>query len=163
MWMLNRGALLGLLLLTAIPLKAESLLIQPFVKGSFAEIKQQYINRPFVLIFWSETCSYCMKELAMFGEIQQKYPALELVIVATDPFLDESLVQDMIERSQLSLKQTWVFAEQFPERIYADVNKRWRGELPVTHFFSRNNTEIRHLGIVKQPAVEAWLLAQQIK
>ncbi len=117
MWMLNRGALLGLLLLTAIPLKAESLLIQPFV----------------------------------------------IVIVATDPFLDESLVQDMIERSQLSLKQTWVFAEQFPERIYADVNKRWRGELPVTHFFSRNNTEIRHLGIVKQPAVEAWLLAQQIK
>jgi len=163
MWMLNRGALLGLLLLTAIPLKAESLLIQPFVKGSFAEIKQQYINRPFVLIFWSETCSYCMKELAMFGEIQQKYPALELVIVATDPFLDESLVQDMIERSQLSLKQTWVFAEQFPERIYADVNKRWRGELPVTHFFSRNNTEIRRLGIVKQSAVEAWLLAQQIK
>jgi len=155
---LKRGALFGFLLLfISIPLKAEPLTIHPFVKGSFAEIKQQHHNRPFVLIFWSETCAYCMKELAMFGEIQKKHPTLELIIVATDPFLEESYVHEMIERSQLSLKQTWVFAEQFPERIYADVNKRWRGELPVTHFFDRNNKEVRHLGIVKQEALEHWI------
>ena len=96
----------------------------------------------------------------MFGGIQKKYPTLELIIVATDPFLEESLVHEMIEHSQLSLKQTWVFAEQFPERIYADVNKRWRGELPVTHFFDRNNKEVRHLGIVKQEALERWITTQ---
>ena len=157
---LKRGVLLGLLLFSSIPLKAEPLVIHPFVKGSFAEIKQQYSKQPFVLIFWSETCSYCMKELAMFGKIQKNHPTLELIIVATDPFLDESLVHEMIERSQLSLKQTWVFAEQFPEQIYADVNKRWRGELPVTHFFDRNNKEVRHLGIVKQEALERWVSIQ---
>ena len=96
----------------------------------------------------------------MFGEIQKKHPTLELIIVATDPFLEELFIHEMIERSQLSLKQTWVFAEQFPERIYADVNKRWRGELPVTHFFDRNNKEVRHLGIVKQEALERWITTQ---
>ena len=160
MAILKRVALLSLLLLTSMSLRAEPLIIHPFVKGSFAEIKQQRTNSPFVLIFWSESCSYCMKELAMFGEIQKKHPTLELVIVATDPFLDESFVYEMIERSQLSLKETWVFAEQFPERIYADVNKRWRGELPVTHFFDRNNKEVRHLGIVKKEALEKWLNIQ---
>jgi len=58
------------------------------------------------------------------------------------------------------LEQTWVFAEQFPERIYADVNKRWRGELPVTHFFDRNNQEARHMGIVKKDMLIKWLTAQ---
>ncbi len=155
--------LAALTLLAVAPVSAAPLVINPFVKGTFASIKQQYQGRPFVLIFWSESCSYCMKELAMFGKLQNKYPTVDLIVVATDPFLEGSLVDEMIERSQLNLQQTWVFAEPFPERIYADVNRRWRGELPVTHFFDRNNKETRHLGIVKQAALEEWLEAQQEK
>jgi len=152
--------LFAVFLLASVGLKAEPVVIKPFVKGSFSEIKQQYHNRPFVLIFWSESCSYCMKELAMFAKLQSKHPNVPLIVVATDPFLDESLVNEMLTRTQLKLHETWVFAEQFPERIYRDVNKRWRGELPVTHFFDKNNKEVRHLGIVKQEALENWLLAQ---
>jgi len=101
-----------------------------------------------------------MKELAMFAKLQPKYPNVPLIVVATDSFLEESEVNEMLERTKLSLRETWVFAEQFPERIYSDVNKRWRGELPVTHFFDKNNKEVRHLGIVKQEALESWLAAQ---
>ena len=152
--------LLVVFLFVSVASKAEPIVIKPFVKGTFAELKQQYSNHPFVLIFWSESCSYCMKELTMFAKLQSKHPEIPLIVVATDPFLDESQVNEMLERSGLLLQQTWVFAEQFPERIYADVNKRWRGELPVTHFFDRDNREIRHLGIVKQEALESWLAAQ---
>jgi thiol-disulfide isomerase/thioredoxin len=155
--------LTALTLLAISPVNAEPLVIHPFVKGTFASIKQQYQNRSFVLIFWSESCSYCMKELAMFGKLQKQYPSVPLVVVATDPFLEAERVDEMIEHSQLKLQQTWVFAEPFPERIYADVNRRWRGELPVTHFFDRSHKETRHLGIVKQAALEAWLEAQQEK
>ncbi|ORU92660.1 MAG: hypothetical protein A6F70_03370 [Cycloclasticus sp. symbiont of Bathymodiolus heckerae] len=153
--------LLAVFLFISVVSKANTIEIRPFVKGSFAELKQEYSNQPFVLIFWSESCSYCMKELAMFAKLQGKYPDVPLVVVATDPFLDESEVKGMLERTGLSLQKTWVFAEQFPERIYADVHKRWRGELPVTHFFDQDNREVRHLGIVKQKALENWLAAQQ--
>lgn len=155
--------LVSLIVMGSGTLKADPLRILPFVKGSFAEIKQQYHDRPFVLIFWSESCSYCMKELAMFGKLQKQYQDVELVVVATDPFLEKELVMEMVERSQLDLQQAWVFAEQFPEIIYADVNKRWRGELPVTHFFDRNNREVRHMGIVNSDELIKWLDSQSLE
>lgn len=134
--------------------------ILPFTKDSFEEIKKQRQNKPFVLIFWSETCGYCLRELAMFGMLYKKYPDVELVIVATDSFLEEKIVRDVLTRSQLDLSQTWVFAEQFPEKIYYKVNKSWRGELPATHFFGKDNKEIRHIGIVKEDDLIEWLVEQ---
>lgn len=148
-----------LIILSISTVKAE-VSILPFNKGSFTEIKKQYQNKPFVLIFWSESCSYCMKELALFGKLQKQYPDIALIIVSTDSFLEDEVVKDILNRSQLELKQTWVFADQFPERIYADINKRWRGELPVTHFFDHNNQETRHMGIIKENELIEWLTAQ---
>ncbi len=152
----------GLMLLTINTAKAE-MTILPFVKGSFSEIKQQYRDKPFILAFWSESCSYCMKELAMFGKLYKQYPEVAVITVATDPFLDDEIVREVLNRSQLELKQTWVFGEQFPERIYADINKRWRGELPVIHFFDRHNQETRHMGIVKEDELIEWLDAQSVQ
>lgn len=76
------------------------------------------------------------KELALFGKLQARYPGVELITVATDAFLDDAIVNQVLDRSGLTLTQTWVFAEQFPEIIYTDVHKRWRGELPATHFLT---------------------------
>ncbi|MGR9116354.1 MAG: TlpA family protein disulfide reductase [Gammaproteobacteria bacterium] len=159
-----RALLLGLtILLTNNPVFAENLEIKPFVKGSFAEIQTQYKNKPFILVFWSESCGYCMKELAMFGKLHKQFPNVELITVATDAFLDEETVKNVLSRSQLDLNQTWVFAEQFPESIYSDVNKRWRGELPVTHFFSRTHQETRHMGIIKEEELLKWLNEQSVE
>ncbi len=160
MKMLRLCCLVGFTLWTFGSAKAESLTINPFIKGSFTEIKHQRKDKPFVLVFWSENCSYCMKELAMFGKLQQQYPDVELVTVATDSFLEEDIVIDVLKRSGLELAQTWVFAEQFPEKIYFDVNKRWRGELPVTHFFGRDQKETRHMGVVKEDELVEWLAEQ---
>jgi thiol-disulfide isomerase/thioredoxin len=137
--------------------------ILPFTKGSFSEIKDQYNNKPFVLVFWSESCSYCMKELALFGKLYKQYPDVAIITVATDPFLENQIVRDVLDRSGLELTQTWVFADPFPERIYYVINKRWRGELPVTHFFNRENQETRHLGIVKEDELIEWLATQSAK
>jgi len=157
-----RLILLTILVLFINTVRAD-LSILPFSKGSFSEIKDQYNNKPFVVVFWSESCSYCMKELALFGKLYKQYPDVTIITIATDPFLDDQIVKDVLNRSGLELNQTWVFAEQFPERIYADINKRWRGELPVTHFFNRDNQETRHLGIVKEDELVEWLSAQSEK
>ncbi|MCH9697901.1 MAG: redoxin domain-containing protein [Gammaproteobacteria bacterium] len=152
--------ILAIMLSASLTARAEPLTIQPFVKGSFAEIRTQLKDKPFVVIFWSESCVYCMKELAMFGRLQKQFPKIELIIVATDPFLEETTVSDVLNRSQLELKQTWVFAEQFPEIVYADINKRWRGELPATHFFNREHQETRHMGIIKEQELIQWMTEQ---
>ncbi len=155
-----RLVFLALALLSGTPAFAKDLSIHPFVKGSFAEIKKQYEHGPFIVVFWSESCAYCMKELAMFGKLHKQYSDVEVITVATDPFLNEETVRDVLARSGLDLQQTWVFAEEFPERIYADVYKRWRGELPVTHFFTRDQRETRHMGIVNEGELSAWLKEQ---
>ncbi len=134
--------------------------ILPFTKGSFAEIKAQRHNKPFILVFWSETCSYCLVELAMFGKLQKQYPEVEIVTVATDSFLEDEAVFQVLKNSGLRLEKTWVFAEQFPEIIYADINKRWRGELPATYFFDRNNQQIRHMGMIKEEELIDWMTEQ---
>lgn len=139
------------------------LAILPFTKNSFSDIKSHYNNKPFVLIFWSESCRYCMKELAMFGQLYKQYPDVAIITIATNPFLDDQIVKDVLDRSGLELTQTWVFAEQFPERIYYSVNKRWRGELPVTHFFDRENLETRHLGLIKEDELIEWLNSQSVE
>ncbi len=154
-------AIVLLLSLTPLTLKADPPEINDFVTGSFRDIQAQYQKQPFILIFWSESCAYCMKELAMFGKIQTQYPELNLVTVATDPFLDEMTVNEVIERSGLKLQQTWVFAEPYPEVIYADINKQWRGELPLTYFFSRNQDMIAHRGIVNEAELIEWLNGQR--
>lgn len=150
--------LFALIMLTINTAKAD-LTILPFSKNSFTELKYERKDKPFILIFWSESCRYCMEELALFGTLYKQYPDIELVVVATDPFLEENIVKNVLKRSQLNLKQTWVFAEQFPENIYHTVNKSWRGELPVTHFFSRDNKEIRHMGNIKKDELISWLIA----
>ncbi len=152
----------SLLCLAFNSVKAESLTILPFVKGSFAEIKNLHQGKPFVVVFWSESCSYCMIELAMFAKYQQQYSDVALITVATDAFLEDEVVRNVLNQSQLELKQAWVFAEQFPEAIYVDVNKRWRGELPVTHFFDRNHQETRHMGIINEDELVEWLSAQSM-
>jgi len=137
--------------------KSEPLAILPFVKGTLSSIKDEYKQRPFILIFWSESCGYCMKELAMFGKLQKQFPHISLVTVATDSFLEDDIIRRVINESQLTLSNAWVFSDRFPENIYADVNKRWRGELPVTHFFDAHHNENRVLGIINEEALIEWL------
>ncbi len=134
--------------------------ILPFKKNSFSEIKAARKDNPFILVFWSESCRYCLKELAMFGKLLKQYPAIELITVATDNFLDEGTVHRVLKQSKLDLKQTWVFSEPIVEKIYASVKPGWLGELPATHFFTRDNQEIRHMGIVKEGELIQWLNEQ---
>jgi len=160
--MMVKYLLIAIFSLSVFVVEAEEMTISPFTRGTLAEIKNQYQGKPFILVFWSESCGYCMKELALFGRIQGQYPGIELVTVATDPFLEEETVNQVLERSQLNLKQTWVFADQFPERLYSDINKRWRGELPMTHFYDSTHNELRHMGIVEEDKLRLWLDSQAI-
>ncbi|WP_293652648.1 redoxin domain-containing protein [Thiolapillus sp.] len=142
--------------------QANAIKVKPFVVNSLSEIKKNYWGQPFVLMFWSKTCLYCMKELGLFGKLQKQFPNISVVTVSTDVYLDEKTINDILTGKDLVLKTAWVFATEYPEQLYAAVDKRWRGELPVTYFYDRQHQPIRHMGIVKEAALIAWMKQQTL-
>ena len=137
--------------------KSSAQIVNPFVKGSFAAIQQQHQETPHLIVFWSQDCAYCMKELEMLGGVLKHHPDLVLVTVATDPFLDEELIQSKMASFGLQAVEKWVFASDYPETLYFDVDKRWRGELPLTFLFDQDNNKIKKSGMLKHAQLQSWL------
>lgn len=139
---------------------ASETVYKPFIKGSFEQIQQQNKDRPYIVAFWSVTCSYCMKELALFGQLMKQYPQVKLITITTDPFLEDDSVKRLLASKNLTGTETWVFADNFAERLYFDINPRWRGELPLTYFFDKKNVMVKHMGVVKEDDLVEWLKEQ---
>ena len=150
--------LIGLAALScATATSAGDMVVHPFTKGSFEEIRGARQGHPYILCFWSIHCNYCLKELGMLGELLKAYPDTQLVTVSTDPFIDAQTVQQVLDDAQLDDSNAWGFADDFVERIYFDVDKRWRGELPRTYFVDGENNVLSHAGMVDAEAVKSWL------
>lgn len=131
--------------------------VNNFVKGSFASIEQQHQGKPYLIMFWSEDCAYCMKELELFGQMLQQYPEMMLVTVATDPFLDKNKVREKLASFNLQQTQAWVFSEPYAETLYFDVDKRWRGELPLTFLVDSQNQKTKKIGMLSENTLASWL------
>ena len=136
--------------------------IKPFIKGSFQQIQLEHKERPTIITFWSESCAFCMKELALLGRLIKNYPQVEIVSITTDPFLDGQTVRQILSSKNLQNVQKWVFADDYVEPLYFDVDHNWRGELPLTYFIDRKNNMIKHLGVIKEDELIDWL-AEQVK
>ncbi len=134
--------------------------IMPFRQGSFQQIQRKHIDQPYIIAFWSETCGYCMKELALLGKLIKKHPDVGLVTISTDPFLDEERLNTILASKNLQNVEKWVFADRNTARLYAEVGKTWRGELPLTYFFERDNKKIKHLGTINEQELITWFADQ---
>lgn len=150
--------LLSLLVMGAVNASDDN--IRPFVKGSFEQIKQEHAGQAFIVTFWSETCVFCMKELAMFGSILTEYPHVAVVSITTDPFLDDQTVNQILASKQLQNAEKWVFADDYVERLYFSIDRQWRGELPLSYFFSKTNDTLKQLGAIKESEFVEWLSKQ---
>jgi thiol-disulfide isomerase/thioredoxin len=147
------------LLFTSVVLANEAE-IKPFIKGSFEQIQQDHKGKPYIITFWSESCVFCMKELALFGRLSKTYSNVEIVSITTDPFLEQQKVDYILSSKELISVKKWVFADNYVERLYFDVDKKWRGELPLSYFFDRNNKMIKKVGAIKENELIDWLAKQ---
>jgi thiol-disulfide isomerase/thioredoxin len=132
--------------------------INAFVKGSFAEIQQQHHGKPYLIMFWSEDCAYCMKELELFGDLLKTQTKFNLITVSTDSFLSEDQIRQKLSSFNLQQAEAWVFAEPIVETLYFDVDKRWHGSLPLTFMFDAQNNKTKKIGIVDKETLTAWLM-----
>ena len=141
-------------------LAKETIEIHPFIKGSFKQIQQKQKGSPYIIAFWSESCGYCMHELSLLGKLLKTSPNVKVVTVSTDPFLDEETVNRILTTKNLQQMPTWVFADHYAGRLYPDVDPTWRGELPLTYFFDRNNKKVKHMGTINKQELTDWFAEQ---
>ncbi len=153
-----RALLLAVLLLSS-PLGLASQAVRPFVSGSLAKIVAERQGRPFVLAFWSVSCAHCPQELKALGELKKRHPALEVVLVAADAPEDAPQTAELAARFGLGKVEQWIFADEMPERLRYEIDRRWHGELPRTHFYDRTHRVEAVSGLVPAQQLGAWVAA----
>lgn len=136
--------------------------INLFNKGSFDQIKLTNRDNPYVITFWSETCGYCMKELALLGKLLESTPNVKIVSVTTDPFLETATINRILSNKNLQKVEKWVFADHNAAPLYYDVDQKWYGELPFTYFFDKNNVMIKHKGTINKKELTKWFAEQRV-
>jgi thiol-disulfide isomerase/thioredoxin len=138
----------------------EEIAIQPFIKGSFEQIQQKHKGTPYIVSFWSETCGYCMQELSLLGKLVRTFSNVKVITDSTDPFLAKETVNRILSTKNLQHMPTWVFADHYAGRLYPDVDLTWRGELPLTYFFDRDNNKVKHMGTINKQELTNWFAEQ---
>ncbi len=134
--------------------------IKPFVSGSYGRIVSARQGKPFILSFWSLTCSYCMTELEMLRKLSKKHRGLDLVLVSTDAPEEKLDLSATLARLSLGNADAWVFADSYTERLRFEVDKKWMGELPRTYLFSANGRVEAISGELAEKEVEQWAKEQ---
>lgn len=139
---------------------SESQPVKAFVKGSFAQIQEAYKNTPHMIVFWSQDCAYCMKELALFQNARPRGSKVKLITVSTEPFLSAKIIRKLHQDNNLHDAEAWVFSESVREKLYFDVDKSWRGELPLTFFVGKDKNMVKQMGILTETELINWLQLQ---
>jgi thiol-disulfide isomerase/thioredoxin len=155
-----RALAFAVLLAISQPASAED--IRAFVRGSWSELRQAHAGKPIIVHFWGMTCGPCIAELPHWAALQRERPDMNLVLIAADPIREEP--QDLVRflgRAGLSPKESWAFADDFIDRLYFEVDPRWRGELPRTLLIKADGSSTLIRGVSDPDAVRAWLDAQK--
>lgn len=134
--------------------------IKPLERGSYRQIVAARQGKPFIVNFWSLTCSYCVVELEMFRKLMKKHPRLDLVLISTDTPEEQQEVAAMLAKHSLGRAEAWVFADSFAERLRFEVDRKWQGELPRTYFFGAKNEMTAVSGKLEYEEVEQWVKEQ---
>jgi len=128
-----------------------------FQTGSLDEIRQHHRGRPFVLALWSLTCSHCARELAQFAALKKQYPRFALVLVSTDTPDEAAVLASTLTGYGLGGVESWVFADNFSERLRYAIDPQWAGELPRTYLFDGAHKMRGITGRIPDGTLNAWL------
>lgn len=132
-----------------------------FVRGSFKEIAAARQGQPYILAFWSLTCTHCREELGLLGNLLARHPGLRVVLVSTDTPEEAPAIAATLADYRLERAESWVFADSFTERLRADVDKKWRGELPRTYLCDRAHACTATSGKLNPRRIDEWMRADE--
>lgn len=156
-WCISTALLISMFLACADAAYADN--VRHFTADSYNQIEQARAGKPFVLAFWSVSCSHCPSELRALARLQRQYPQLEIVLVATDTPQDAADASHLAAEYGLAGSEQWIFADEVPERLRFAIDRRWHGELPRTYFFDGRSAPAGISGVIPPDKLEAWIIA----
>ncbi len=145
---------LGLLLVAGAATAGE---VRTFSGDSLAAIKARFAGRPFIMTLWSLTCHHCVRELQTLGKLARADRQLPLVIISTDSPAETPDIRAALKRHGLDHLDTWVFANEVPERLRYAIDPAWRGELPRSYLFDAAHRREAHSGLLDAARLKDWL------
>lgn len=154
----------ALALLAGLPspaLPADAIALKPFDRTSPEAIRRSLAGRAHLLVFWSLYCVPCREEMEHWGRLQRRHPDVPILLVATDGASERQNVETFLRRQRLGRVQTWIFAEEFAERLRFAVDPKWRGEVPRVYFVDARHDAIGYSGRVDPASVSRWMAQQR--
>lgn len=135
--------------------------VQPFARGTWAEITQAHKGRPLIVHLWGVTCAPCRVEMPEWGKLLAKKPAAHIVMLHGERMPpDPAVVQDMLGEAGLAGADNWAFSETMLARLRYEIDPKWLGELPMTLLIAPDGTRRTIIGTADMADIEAWIAAQ---
>jgi thiol-disulfide isomerase/thioredoxin len=149
-------AWIAAIMMTGAACAAETL---PFVKGSYAAIRQAHAGRPLIIHIWGLSCGPCLVELPEWGKLATERPGVALVLVNADRADIQSAkrIIDVLSKSGLSNAESYAFADRYEDRLRFEIDKTWQGELPRSVLISATGVATTLEGVADMATVRAWL------
>ncbi|GDX59772.1 hypothetical protein LBMAG31_06480 [Nitrosomonadaceae bacterium] len=93
----------------------------------------------------------------MLGSFKKRHPKLDIVLVATDTPNEAQQLAKRVKSYGMGKVEQWVFSEDMPERLRFEIDRRWYGEIPRTHFYDRAHQREIKTGLINQQFIEDWI------
>jgi len=126
-----------------------------FTSGSYQQILAANANRPFMLVVWSINCPSCLKDMELLSNIHKSRPDLKMIMLATDEPSATELIQQVLEKNQLTGIENWAYADDNTEKLQYEIDPKWYGELPRTYFFDKAHQRTGVSGVLTQEDYDA--------
>ncbi len=136
---------------------SQSLEFKRYGRGTFQEIREVHAGRALVVHFWSATCAPCLAELPDWARIAQEKKGVDIVFVNADGEGERVKAGARLETAGLAGAINYIFADDFLDRVYFEVDPGWRGELPFTAMIDGGGKLEAVAGTIEEPAIAGWL------
>jgi thiol-disulfide isomerase/thioredoxin len=130
--------------------------LRPFRAETVEAIRQTHAGNAFVLAFWSIHCEPCRDEMAVWRDVRRRYPDLPILLVSTDVAAERSAVTAFLARYDPGPVETWIFDDEFAERVRFAVDRTWRGELPRTYLYDAAHRAEARSGKLDERWLRGW-------
>ncbi len=132
---------------------------QAFLPGSMAAIRAAHEGHAHIVALWSLACAPCRHELTRLADFARRHPGVPLVLIATDGIGERAAIAARLRAHGLGQAESWVFADDFVERLRHEIDPRWHGELPRTYLRGADGSVQAVTGRLDAARIEDWLRA----
>lgn len=136
---------------------------KPYGRGDYPALLKAHAGRSLIVHFWSVTCPACVAELPQWAKLIDSRKDIDVVFVDTDDAEERDRAAMRLEKAGLASVAHYGFADSFAEKLYYEVDRDWRGELPYTVLIAQDGARTSVAGGLDDPDMVAWLGRRAVK